>query len=135
MLLVYLLAVPDAYPTRARRPAPYSFAGSAEDLLLLSLLRSLAVVAAHAVGAGPRHLQRPYLLTAGTLAAVSLPLALLKAVALRHSGWPRRQWPPFLAMDATHAAFALAHLLAAQVGAGSADAAALLQGPPPNVDS
>lgn len=117
LLLIYLLAVPNAYPTRVRRPAPWSFAGSSEDVLLLSLLRSLAVVAAHALGAGPR-LQRPYLLTAGAFAAVSTPLGLMKAVALRHSAWPRRQWPPFVAMDAFHVAFALAHLVAAQVGGG-----------------
>lgn len=113
MLLVYFLAVPNAWPTRVPRPH-YSFGSSADDVVLLSLLRCAAVVLAHAAGAGPR-LQRPYLLTAAALAAVSLPLGLMKLAVLRHSAWPRRQWPPFVALYILSMGFAAAHVIAAQV--------------------
>ena len=63
-----------------------------------------------------RPCRRPLLLTTAGLAAVSLPLGLLKLVALRHSQWPHRQWPPFVALYAAHMAFAVAHVLVAQVG-------------------
>lgn len=59
--------------------------------------------------------RRPLLLTTACLAAVSLPLGLLKLVALRHSQWPHRQWPPFVALYVAHVAFAVAHVLVAQV--------------------
>lgn len=113
VLLVYLLAVPNAWPTRVAH-LHYSFCRSAEDVVLLSLLRCAAVLLAHAAGAGPR-LQRPYLLTALALAAASLPLGLMKLAELaRHSGWPRRQWPPFVALYCLHMGFAVAHVVAAQ---------------------
>lgn len=61
---------------------------------------------------------RPYLLTALLFCCVSLPLGLMKLVALvRHSQLARRQWPPFVALFALHMAFAVLQVLAAQVGA------------------
>lgn len=41
---------------------------------------------------------RPTLLTATGFAALSLPLGLMKLVALRHSQWAHSQWPPFIAL-------------------------------------
>lgn len=155
--LIYLLAVPNAVPSRTGR-LHYTFPGSAEDVVALSLLRCVAVAAAHVLGGGPRFQRcvgvgmvcagrayllgplgawaaaprqaaprlsthpccRPLLLTTAGLAAVSLPLGLLKLVALRHSQWPHRQWPPFVALYAAHMAFAVAHVLVAQVGRGRA---------------
>ncbi len=59
---------------------------------------------------------RPYRLTAFLFCSASLPLGLMKLVALvKHSQWPRRQWPPFIALFALHMAFAALQVLAAQV--------------------
>ncbi len=66
--------------------------------------------------------RRPYLLTATAFAAVSLPLGLMKLVALRHSHWAHRQWPPFVTLYCAHMAFAVAHVLAAQASGGLGDA-------------
>lgn len=52
MLAVYLAAVPNAFPTRASH-LHYTFAGSAEDVVALSLLRCAAVTLAHCLGTGP----------------------------------------------------------------------------------
>ena len=59
------------------------------------------------------------MLTATAFAAVSLPLGLMKLVALRHSQWAHRQWPPFIALYCAHIAFAVAHVLAAQASFAS----------------
>lgn len=56
--LVYLLAVPNAVPTRSGR-LHYTFPGSAEDVVALSLLRCVAVAAAHVLGGGPRFQRCP----------------------------------------------------------------------------
>ena len=53
MLLIYLVAIPNAVPTHSRHWR-YTFQGSTEDIVLLSLLRCLAITLAHSVGAGPR---------------------------------------------------------------------------------
>ena len=42
----------------------------------------------------------------------------MKLVALRHSQWAHRQWPPFIAVYCLHMAFAVAHVLAAQASQG-----------------
>lgn len=52
VLLIYFGAIPNSMPTHSRSWA-YSFTGSAEDVVLLSLLRSIAVTVAHALGDGP----------------------------------------------------------------------------------
>lgn len=52
MLAVYLAAVPNAFPTRTSR-VRYTFAGSAEDVVALSLLRCAGVTLAHCMGTGP----------------------------------------------------------------------------------
>ncbi len=52
MLAVYLAAVPNAFPTHTAR-VHYTFAGSAEDVVVLSLLRCAAVTLAHCLGTGP----------------------------------------------------------------------------------
>ena len=54
--LIYLLAIPNAFPTRTG-VLRYTFHGSAEDVVALSLLRCAAVTIAYSLGAGPR-LQR-----------------------------------------------------------------------------
>jgi len=51
--LVYLLAVPNAVPTRTGR-LHYTFPGSAEDVVALSLLRCVAIAAAQVLGGGTR---------------------------------------------------------------------------------
>ncbi|KAL4458374.1 hypothetical protein ABPG75_013239 [Micractinium tetrahymenae] len=113
MLTVYLAAVPNAFPTHSSH-VHYTFSGSAEDVVALSLLRCAAVTLAHCLGTGPLF-QRPYLLTAALFCTISLPLGLMKLVALvRHSQLARRQWPPFIALFALHMAFAVLHVLAAQ---------------------
>jgi hypothetical protein len=48
---------------------------------------------------------------------LSIPLALMKLAELRHSQWPHRQWPPFIALYALHTGFAVAQLVAAQASA------------------
>lgn len=62
----------------------------------------------------PPTLCRPYQYAAVAFAVVGLPLAVTKAVALQHSSWPRRDWPPFLALYLLSAGLSIAHLLAAQ---------------------
>lgn len=56
VLLLYLLGVPNALVMR-RRPADfsYSFPGSAEDVVALSLARCVVVLVAHLAGVGPRY--------------------------------------------------------------------------------
>ncbi|KAK9869036.1 hypothetical protein WJX84_005053 [Apatococcus fuscideae] len=109
MLLIYGLLIPHALLMR-RSMAGYhfSFRRSLEDVLLFSLLRVLAVAIAYCVGSG-RQCQRPYLVTAGVLAAVGLPYVITKAALLR---WPASRGPPVLLLIAS-AVFSIAHLLTA----------------------
>ena len=117
VLLLYMLAVPNALLTRVRPSAwHFSFAGSAEDVVALCLLRALVVAGGHAAGLGQRVPSRPlYLPAAALFAAACLPLTLMKAAALvLHSSWPRAAWPPFLALYALAFCLSVLHVLAAQ---------------------
>ncbi|DBA73057.1 TPA: hypothetical protein ACH3X2_009998 [Trebouxia sp. C0005] len=109
-LITYTLLVPCALPFRCGpHQFHYALGHSLEDVVLLSMLRAAAIIVSYLCGSA-RSCKQPYLYTAITSAAVTVPFLLVKASIFDRPSYH----PPAVFLFLDFLGFSLLHILVAR---------------------
>lgn len=113
MLLVYLLAVPDALFVHQKWvDYEFDFGGSTEDLICVGLIRSAAIIAGTVLLPGLVY-SRPYLMCSIIAAGIEVPYVSIKLGALNQQDDLREKTPGII-ICSLQVVFCLSHVAAAQ---------------------